>query len=134
MTANYNIIPFAATAKDLVRKSNSPRTLNSMVEELFLRLFDDPEFHALQTPLYNAQAVHGSLRVDDVVTAQMVQTSAKALHSPVKDEKVATIMKSLRQVKKKFHGLSRSERRKAFDSSSSLAYEGVGDGDEGQDD
>ena len=74
-------------------------------------LCDDKDYIDLLTAIYDEQAVEGSLSADNVMAAQMIRERANKIDgSEVKDEKLATISKSLGVVLRRY-GASRKERR-----------------------
>lgn len=105
-----SVIPLPTTVRDLVRSKPATRTLHDMVEELYLRLYDNSRFHALNEAVYRSQAVEGSIDADDHEAARMTRELANEINSPVKNEKLATIVKSLRFVARRYNQ-SRKERR-----------------------
>jgi hypothetical protein len=104
--------PLPTTTSDLMaqRKGNAKRTLNDMVEELHLGLFEDEKYRGYLWATYDEQAKEGSLSADNVMAAMMLRERAKKMDSPVALEKLATISKALGVVLKRY-GETRKERR-----------------------
>jgi hypothetical protein len=96
-----------ATARDLKRKSLRTRTLNDFVEDVFLVIYDEPEFRKFITAVGNEDAVEGSMVADDLKAAEMIRDAAPE-GSPVKIKKLWTIHKALNVVLRRY-GVSRSE-------------------------
>lgn len=104
------IIPLPATRSDWVRKTQFNRTINDQVEDIHLALLDDEEYIELLQAVYDEQAVEGSLSSDNNMAAIKIRNAAKKMNNPVKDQKLATIIKALGVVLRRY-GVSRKERR-----------------------
>lgn len=83
--------------------------LNDQVEEIHRRLHDDPLYRSLISATTNAQAVEGSLATDDIMAATMIRDMAKSIGSDIGQQQLATIVKALRVVLRRY-GASRRER------------------------
>lgn len=93
------------------RKVDLRRTLNDMVEEIHLDLYDTEEYPKLLYAVYDEQAVEGSLSADNILAAQAIRERAKKLgRDEITREKLATIAKALGVVLRRY-GFSRKERR-----------------------
>ena len=88
-------------------------TINDMVEYHHLKLLPDENYTRLFDAIYNEQAVEGSLVSDDHEAARMIRDSALRDDSPLGREKLATIVKSLRVVLRRYE-MARNQRRGAF--------------------
>lgn len=105
--------PLPATVQDLLelRKNKSLRTLNDQVEELYLMLFNDPEFTSYTEAVYDEQAVEGSLAIDNAKAAEMLRDKAREVGNEyVSKQKLASLIKSMNVVQRRY-GISRNERR-----------------------
>lgn len=98
---------------DWVRIVKARPTVNAMVEEIHKRLIVNETYVRLLDATVHEQSVEGSIVVDDTIAAQMIRAEAVLIDSPLKNEKISTIIKSLRQVLK-WYGLSRYQRRTGF--------------------
>lgn len=101
-----------ATTQDLMsmRKSMRERTLNDHVEDVHVALWDDPAYHRALEAVYDEDAVEGSLAADNFLAATMIREHARANGNLyLKDKKLATIVKALNVVLKRY-GISRKER------------------------
>jgi hypothetical protein len=101
--------PLPATTGDLHRKSLRTRTLNDFVEDVFLALFDDPDFQKYLDAVGNDDAVEGSVLADEFEAARMIRKHAPD-SSPLKQKKLETIRKALAVVMRRYE-ISRKERR-----------------------
>jgi hypothetical protein len=98
-------IPLPSTVEDLVaaRKIAQVKTLNDYVDEVHEALWNDEEYRRLLESVYNEDAVEGSLIADDLLAAQMIREYARAKGiTYLKDRKLATIVKSLNVVLRRY--------------------------------
>jgi hypothetical protein len=105
--------PLPATKNDLLaqRVGQMRRTLNDMVEDIHIALYDDEKYCSYLYAVYDEQAVEGSLSADNVMAATMVRDHAKkSENNPLAREKLATISKALGVVLRRYE-ISRKERR-----------------------
>ena len=105
--------PLPATKKDLLaqRVGQMRRTLNDMVEEAHIALYDDDRYVAFLNAVYDEQAVEGSLSADNIMAATMIRDYAKKNGGgQLVNEKLATISKALGVVMRRYE-ISRKERR-----------------------
>lgn len=119
-TPNFRLAPPAlpATSAALLtfRKAPPKASLNDLVEQIHLRLWDEDGYQAYWLAVYNDQAVEGSLVADTHEAARMVRDFARdhiddnGFFALIASEKLSTIMKSLGVVAKRY-GISRAERR-----------------------
>ena len=92
------------------RKLKQRPTLNDEVESLMLLVWEDDQFQSYLDAVYDSQAIEGSLAIDNVKLAELIRDKAKAIGNRVAQEKLATIVKSLNVVLRRY-GFSRKERR-----------------------
>jgi hypothetical protein len=93
----------------------SPAALLDMIEEIHLSLLlEDDRYRELLEAVRDDEAVEGALWCDDIAAAIRIRDAAKKRISPVKNQKIATIVKALHVVLRRY-GLSRKERRSRFD-------------------
>lgn len=100
------------------RKLKSSRTLNDMVEEIHLMLYEDDDYQRFLYAVYDEQAVEGSLAADNIMAAGMIRDKAAKVDKfhPLltgndgKPEKLATISKALGVVLRRYNQ-SRRDRR-----------------------
>lgn len=90
------------------------RLLNDMVEELHTKCYENEKYRAYLDGVWDEQCVEGSLAADNFKAAEMIRERATKDSSPVSREKLATIVKSLGIVLRRY-GLSRKERRQTVD-------------------
>lgn len=94
-----------------LRKGAVRRSLNDIVEEYHLAMYDNEEYSRLLYAVYDEQAVEGSLAADNILAAKMMRERAHELKNvELTREKLATISKALGVVLRRY-GQSRKERR-----------------------
>ena len=101
------------TVADLLshRKSMQARSLNDEVDDIFLRLWEQPQFRALFAAIHTSQTIEGSFSADDHVAAEMIRKYANEHHFPIASTtQLAAIIFSLHVVCRRY-GQSRNERR-----------------------
>lgn len=101
------------TVADLLahRKSMQARSLNDDVDDIFLRLWENPKFRELFAAIHPAQTVEGSFSADDVIAAEMIREYAKEHHFAIASTaKLAAIIFSLHVVCRRYEQ-SRNQRR-----------------------
>jgi hypothetical protein len=104
--------PLPLSRENWIRATKLGRTINDYVEEIHFLLITKPEYIELLDAIYDAQAVEGSKKADDLFAAKMIRDKAKSLdgnHALVK-ENATSIAKALRVVLKRF-GQGREQRR-----------------------
>ena len=108
--------PLPASVVELQARRLVPfkRLLNDMVEELHTKCYENEKYRAYLDGVWDEQCVEGSLAADNFKAAEMIRERATKDGSPVKGEKLATIVKSLGIVLRRY-GLSRKERRQTVD-------------------
>jgi len=105
--------PLPSTVADLLahRKSMRTKSLNDEVDDIFVRLWEDPKFRSLFDAIHPSQTVEGSFTADDHAAANMVREYAARNDMPVTtNTKIAAIVFSLRVVSRRFEQ-SRNQRR-----------------------
>ena len=105
--------PLPATKKDLLaqRVGQMRRTLNDMVEEAHISLYEDERYNSFLNAVYDEQAVEGSLSADNIMAATIIRDHAKKNGGgQLVNEKLATISKALGVVMRRYE-ISRKERR-----------------------
>lgn len=105
--------PLPQTVADLLthRKSMQARSLNDEVDDIFLRLWENPKFRELFAAIHPSQTVEGSFPSDDHVAAEMIREYAKEHHFPIASgTKLAAIIFSLHVVCRRYEQ-SRNQRR-----------------------
>jgi hypothetical protein len=107
-------LPDSVIAMQNARKTPFVRLLNDMVDELHNKLFEDPKYRAYLDGVWDEQCVEGSLAADNFKAAEMIRERAVKENSRVAHEKLATIVKSLGIVLRRY-GISRKERRNTVD-------------------
>ena|SRR5262249_41435951 len=96
-----------------LRKSQAKRTLNDQIEEIHLALYDnDEKYTEYLYAVYDEQAVEGSLAADNFKAAEIIREYArKHQNVEVSRQKLATIVKCLNVVLRRYDGCTRKERR-----------------------
>src|SRR5262245_38654001 len=71
--------PLPTTTQDLLaqRKLKARRTINDLVEDQVVKLWEDPTFSRYVDGVYDSMTVEGSMDIDDVMAAIMIRTEAK---------------------------------------------------------
>lgn len=113
MPDGYQVPELPATVADLMahRKSMRTRSLNDEVDDIFLRLWEEPTFRRLFFALHPADTIEGSFDTDDQLAAEMIREYAKEHHFPVaSNSKLAAIIYSLHIVLRRYEQ-SRNQRR-----------------------
>jgi hypothetical protein len=102
-----------STVADLMahRKTPQSRSLNDEVDDVFLRLWENPKFRELFAAIHPSQIIEGSFASDDHVAAEMIRDYARENHFPiVSASKLAAIIFSLHVVCRRWQQ-SRNQRR-----------------------
>jgi hypothetical protein len=105
--------PLPSTVTDLLalRKSEKLRTLNDDVDDIHLRLWENPKYREYLWPIWREDTVEGSFIADDIQAASLIREYAKehdiALASRAK---LQSIVRSLHVVCRRF-GITRKERQ-----------------------
>jgi hypothetical protein len=105
-------VPLPATREEMLsRKSMKAMTLNDYVDQIHVALFGvDDNYTKLLDAVYDEDAVEGSLSIDNALAAEIIRTYAGKQNVPyVAGKKLATIVKSLNVVLRRYH-MSRKER------------------------
>lgn len=121
-TDNVSEIPETSTAialprtvDDLInqRKSKKKQTLNDQVESHHLSLYEQPEYQRFLDAVWMANAIEGSLFVDDIMACEMIRHHARETGNRyVATQPLAAIRRSLLVVLRRYN-ISRKERREA---------------------
>lgn len=105
-------VPLPATREEMLsRKTLKAMTLNDYVDQIHVTLFgENEEYTDLLDAVYDEDAVHGSLSIDNAFAAKIIRDYAHAQGVPyIAGKKLATIVKSLGVVLRRYH-MSRKER------------------------
>jgi hypothetical protein len=104
--------PLAATVADLIkrRKGRFERTLNDIVEELYLKLWENEQFKRYLTAVTDGESVEGSLGCDDHEAARMLREQARKEHLSISDTPLASYKLALKVVMRRYE-MSRKMRR-----------------------
>jgi hypothetical protein len=111
--ASFRTASLPTTTADFLnfRKLKQKRTLNDQVEDLFLALYEKPDFQQFNEAVFNVQAVTGHLALEDGKLAEMIIDLAKLRGADeVAKQKPWTIVLVIRVVLRRY-GLSRPQRR-----------------------
>lgn len=106
-----------ATVADLLagRTSELTKTLNDHVDEVHTILWEQEDYRRLFEAVYDEQATEGSLSADNFLAAIRIRSwASKNGKSYIQNQKLATIVKSLNVVLRRYH-ISRTERRNMID-------------------
>jgi hypothetical protein len=89
-----------------VRKSDSKRSLNDVVESLHLKLLDGPDaetYRRYLDAINKDHAKEGSIAIDDTMAALMIRDLARRENEPlVKDAQLADVVRALRTVLRRY--------------------------------
>jgi hypothetical protein len=86
-------------------------TIVDKVEGVFLELYDQEQFRSLLEAVYDEDAVHGSMALDNKAAAKMIQNQAKKVgYADVAGLHLDVIAGAIHMVLERY-GLSRRERR-----------------------
>src|SRR5262245_6240612 len=105
--------PLPTTTQDLLasRKLKARRTINDLVEDQVVKLWEDKTFSRYVDGVYDSMTVEVSMYSDDVMAAQMIRDAAKKSGSDeLADQKLDTIVHAMRVVLRRY-GQGRKERR-----------------------
>ena len=95
-----------------LRKSTRTGNLNDEVDDINTRLWENPEYRKWFEALWASDTIEGSFHDDDHEAARMVREYAKEHQFPIAaNAKIASIMRSLGVVHRRFTGMSRKERQ-----------------------
>jgi hypothetical protein len=108
-------VPLPNTVVDLIkqRRGKFEKTLNDIVEELYLKLWENQQFKDFLDAVDDGAAVEGSIGCDDHEAARMLRDLARKEHSPVKDKPLASFKYALKIVMRRYN-MSRKERKIAL--------------------
>jgi hypothetical protein len=103
-------LPLTVEGLLALRTSARVRTLNDYVDDIHLALWSSEDYRRTLDAVYDEDAIEGSLACDNNVAANLIRDYARA-HAivPVAGKKVATIIKALNVVLRRYH-ISRRER------------------------
>jgi hypothetical protein len=96
------------------RKGDQNKTLNDMVEDIHVRLYDKQDYRDLLNAVWDSEAVEGSCSADNYSAANLIREEAKRRTSGVMHKNLTTITRSLGVVLRRFN-LDRKTRRHMVD-------------------
>jgi hypothetical protein len=105
--------PLPITTRDLLasRKLKARRTINDLVEDVTVKLWEDRTFMRYVDGVYDSMAVEGSMEIDDVMAALMIRdTAKKSGNDELAMQKLDSIVHAMRVVLRRY-GQGRKERR-----------------------
>ena len=105
--------PLPETRVDLLAKYRLKRrrSINDLVEELVIKLWDDKRFISLIEPIYDSQAIEGSIDDNYTMAALLIRDTAKKdKHEQVADQNLHTIKLAMRVALRRFTDVSQPER------------------------
>ena len=104
--------PLPETVLDLIkqRAGRFERTLNDIVEELYLKSWENPQFKKFLDAVTDGEAVEGSIGCDDHEAARMLRDLARKEHSPVQDKPLASFKLALKVVMRRYK-MTRKQRK-----------------------
>ena len=84
--------PLAPSVADLIkrRKGRFERTLNDMVEEIYLKLWENDLFKRFLIAVTDGEAKEGSLGCDDHEAARMLREQARKEHLSISETPLAS--------------------------------------------
>lgn len=104
------------TVAELATLRKSPRTgnLNDETDLINTKLWENPEYRKWFEALWASDTIEGSFHDDDHEAARMIREYAKEHQFPIAaNAKIASIMRSLGVVHRRFTGMSRKERQQS---------------------
>lgn len=102
-----------ATMEDLLaqRRLKQQRTINDLVEDIMVKLWDDKQFQKWLDAVDDSRAVEGALDIDDTEVARMIREAARhAGNDEVGHKNLAEIRHATRVVLRRY-GQARNQRR-----------------------
>ena len=105
-------LPTSIAELESRRKSTSTRNLNDDVDDINGRLWPNREYRKWFEALWPSDTIEGTFHHDEQEAARMVRDYARSNHYPIAaNAKLASIMRSINVVHRRFHGMSRKERQ-----------------------
>jgi hypothetical protein len=104
--------PLPKTVADLInqRRGRFEQTLNDIVENTYLKLWENPKFKEFVEAVEDGEAVEGSLTCDDHEAARMIRDYLREDNNPVGSKPIASFKSALRVVMRRYN-MSRKQRR-----------------------
>ena len=105
--------PLPTTTQDLLaqRRLKAKRTINDLVEDVVIKLWENDTFMKLIDAVYDSDTVEGSMDIDDTLAAMMIRDAAKeAGNEELAGKKLDVIVHAMRVVLRRY-GQDRRERR-----------------------
>jgi hypothetical protein len=105
--------PLPTTTQDLLasRKLKARRTINDLVEDVVVRVWEDKAFMKFVDAVYDSDTVEGSMDIDDTMAAMMIRDVAKKTgNDELAEKKLDVIVRAMRVVLRRY-GQGRKERR-----------------------
>jgi hypothetical protein len=103
-------LPITKEELEAHRKVFHQPTLNDVVHEYHIALWDDPQYRRFLDAVYDSDAVEGSLALDNGEAAHMIRERAKLANDDrLATKKKAVIVLALNVVLRRY-GISRKER------------------------
>jgi hypothetical protein len=79
------------------------RSINDLVEEVFVKLWEEEDFQSYLNAIYDSASQEGSMEDDDIMAAQMIRERAIAdKHVEVAQSKLHTIKLAMRVCQRRF--------------------------------
>lgn len=114
MNSLDSTLPATVAELAALRKSTRTRNLNDEVDDINEKLWEDKDYRKWFEALWASDTIEGSFHDDDHEAARMVREYAKQNHYPIAaNAKIASIMRSLWVVHRRFTGMSRKERQQS---------------------
>jgi hypothetical protein len=105
--------PLPTTTQDLLaqRRLKAKRTINDLVEDVVVKLWEDKSFMKFVDAVYDSDTVEGSMDIDDTMAAMMIRDVAKKTsNDELAEKKLDVIVHAMRVVLRRY-GQDRKERR-----------------------
>ena len=84
-------------------KLKRKRTINDLVEDIVVKIWEEEEFQRLVSAIYDSDAVHGSMGDDDVMAALMIKQFAdREKHTEVASRNLHTVKLAMRVALRRF--------------------------------
>lgn len=105
--------PLPSTVQELLAQRNiaRARSLNDEVEDIFVKLWPEPEFKQYITPIWRRDAVEGNLIDDDVFAAQMIREYATDKGYPLAEAATSADLRKALDVVRRRYQVSRTQQR-----------------------
>lgn len=107
-------LPATVAELESYRKSERTHNLNDEVDDINKRLWENADYRRWFEALWPTDTIEGSFNDDDHEAARMIRAFARDNGLPLAaNAKVASIIRSLHVVHRRFNGMTRKERQQS---------------------